>query len=83
LPPAVTKPKGYENWRTVSEIAKYVGVSTRTVERWWKEEKLPEPFRFGNQGTKLWSPEQCAALLVQQIGRLPSSRASERRITRR
>lgn len=78
----VKKPEGYENFRSVSELAEYVGVSTRTMERWYKEGVLPEPERVGGLGMKLWSPDSSAAVLNYRIGRLPSSVESERRITK-
>lgn len=83
MPSAVTKPEGYESHRTVSEVAQFLGLSTRTIERHWREGRIPEPaHRFGNMGTKLWSPEQCNEMLVMRLGRLPSARAAKRRITR-
>lgn len=80
MPAKVKKPEGREQWRTVSEVAEYVGTSTRTIERWWKEGKLPEPERFGDAGTKIWSPQQCSEILGYRILRLPSTRAAKRRI---
>lgn len=82
MPPTVKKPEGKQSWRTVSELAKFLGLSTRTIERQWTEGRLPEPFRT-DEGVKLWSPEQCEALLTARLGRLPEARRAERRITPR
>lgn len=82
MSPKVKKPEGRESWRTVAEVAHFVGTSTRTVERWWREGRLPEPERFGKQETKIWSPEQCAKILEYRMLRLPSTRAARRRITK-
>jgi predicted DNA-binding transcriptional regulator AlpA len=78
----VKKPEGYEKFRTVAELAQYVGVSTRTMERWHKDGVLPRPERVGPMGMKLWSPDQASAVLERRIARLPSTERSERRITR-
>lgn len=74
------KPEGYETWRSVSELAKYVGVSVRTIERWWNEGKLPKP-HFCEDGMKLWSPTASAKVVAMRLDNLPSEVARQRRIT--
>lgn len=48
--------KGY---RTVSQLAAYLGVSTRTVERWYSTGKIPKPALVDDRRWKFWSDEQC------------------------
>lgn len=74
------KPQGYETFRSVSEIAKYVGVSARTVERWYEAEVIPPPAHRTEAGIKLWSPEQCQRILDWRISQLPSEKRRQRRI---
>lgn len=57
------KPKGCESYRTVSELAEYVGVSARTVERWHRNGKIPNPAVVTEAGWKLWSGDQASKIL--------------------
>lgn len=61
------KPQALRNHRTVSELAEYVGVSARTVERWAANGDIPEPAAVTEQGWKLWSPQQASNILDEQI----------------
>lgn len=63
------KPVDLRDHRTVAELAEYVGVSTRTVERWASNGTIPEPAAVSDQGWKLWSPEQCGEILHSEIER--------------
>lgn len=77
----ILKPEGFERHRTISELAKFCGKSTRTMERYYARGELPEPHRT-EAGMKLWSPEACAQVLQSVISKLPSEKAKKRRITR-
>lgn len=57
------KPEGLENHSTVHELAVMLGVSDRTIERWAKSGRLPEPAHTTDKGWKLWSPSQARAAL--------------------
>lgn len=81
MPPPM-KPEGYENHLTVSEMAKFLGLSERTIEHWYAKGKLPKPAKLGERGTKLWSPDQRNEALNVRIRSLPSVRAAKRRITK-
>lgn len=47
---------------TVHTLAQFVGVSDRTIERWYKKGKLPRPATLPN-GTKVWSAAQAREVL--------------------
>lgn len=79
--PSAVKPEGLESYRSVSELAAYTNVSSRTIERWWKEGHIPETLKT-NDGMKLWSPDAAQKVLEYRMLRLPSTRFSRRRITR-
>jgi DNA-binding transcriptional MerR regulator len=72
------KPEAFKNFRTVSELADFLGVSERTIEKWYRGEGLPIPQRLAD-GTKVWSPQQCQAILRAYKTELSKK---ERRITR-
>lgn len=48
--------------RTVGQLAKYLGVSARTVERWHAAGKIPKPVQVDERGWKFWSHEQCVEI---------------------
>lgn len=52
------KPPGYEKHYTVHDLASFLGVSDRTVERWHSKGKIPQPDHVTGTGWKLWSTEQ-------------------------
>lgn len=81
MSPSVAKPEGYESYRTVSELGKFVGVSTRTVERWYAEGDIEPPAHRTDSGVKLWDPTQAARILEQRLARTSAQKAKERRIT--
>lgn len=54
---------GYHHNRyTVAKLARFVGVTPRTIERWYVLGKLPEP-EYLPSGTKQWTPAQARAVL--------------------
>jgi excisionase family DNA binding protein len=57
------KPEGCEGYRTVAELAEYVGFNVRTIERWAAAGRIPAPERTSRQGWKLWSPTQAIEVL--------------------
>lgn len=79
---AAVKPEEYKSYRTVSELAEYVGVTPRTIARWFAEGVIPtDVVRYGPTGTKLWSTDQASKVLEYRMIRLPSARFARRRIT--
>lgn len=68
------------DYYTVSRLAEFVGVSERTIERWYAGGILPEPELRAEHGTKLWSPEQAREVLARRIRNSPGERARRRRI---
>lgn len=78
--PSAVKPERYKNFRSVSELAQFVGVTSRTVERWFADADIPEPEYVTRDGMKLWSPDQCTAILEFRMRKLPSRQKAERRI---
>ncbi len=79
--PSSKKPYEFHGYRTVSELAAYVGVSARTVERWWVNGEIPEPVRT-EAGMKLWGPTQCRMILDRQWHKTKAAKKAERRIIR-
>jgi DNA-binding transcriptional MerR regulator len=57
------KPEGFRNHWTVAELARFLGVSDRTIERWYKSETIPAPAHVTEAGWKLWSPAQATEIL--------------------
>lgn len=53
----------FEDHMTIREIARYLNVNERTVERWRDSGKIPPPAQITEAGWKLWSPEQVAGML--------------------
>lgn len=60
------KPEGFKSYRTLVELAEFLGVSPRTTQRWYAAGLLPEP-DFTEGGLKLWSPDQAAEALNKRI----------------
>jgi DNA-binding transcriptional MerR regulator len=79
--PSAVKPDRYRNHRSVAELAQYVGVTARTVERWAADALIPECEHRTKDGMKLWSQEQCAEILEFRLRKLPSRQREARRIT--
>lgn len=77
---SAAKPEGKENWRSVSELAAYCGVTSRTIDRWLREGHITETMKTDN-GMRLWSPTDAAKALEYRMLRLPSARLARRRIT--
>lgn len=75
------KPEGCESFRSVSELARFVGVTSRTIERWYASEVIPTPAQVTDTGMKLWSPEQAQTVLDFRMSKLPTERMRRRRIT--
>lgn len=75
----VNKPEGYERFRSVSELAEYVGVTPRTIERWWTAGKLPVP-SYMDERLKLWSPSECTEILRIAQANLPSTKSERNRL---
>jgi hypothetical protein len=81
--PSAVKPEGYEGHYSVADLAKYVGVTPRTIERWYVSQKIPAPAATTVPGgMKLWSPAQARKVLEDRMVRLPSARRAARRITK-
>lgn len=55
--------EGHNSHRTVAELAEFLGVSPRTIERWHKDRKIPDPDVVTAAGWKLWSKEQASEIL--------------------
>lgn len=52
---------------TTASLAKFVGVSERTIERWWKAGKLPQPEMIRrSDGTKFWNAAQARKVLEER-----------------
>ena len=69
--------KGY---RTVAELAKFLGVSDRTIERWYAAGKIPKPAHIDERGWKFWSHEQSREILEWHLNRKKTDkRTSPRR----
>lgn len=80
MPSLVKKPEGYEHYRTTGELALYLGVTRKTILRWSADKHIHASMTMQN-GTRLFSPEDCQkALEYRRIG-LSSERARQRRIT--
>jgi len=79
LPNKNPVPPGYS---TVIGIAKMVGVTTRTIERWYTQGIIPEPElrtqlgADGRPGWKMWSPEQNKLILAIAQERKKDGRAN-------
>ncbi len=76
----VTKPEGFEHYRTSAELAKFLGIAKRTVLRWHTDEKIRCSVNLPN-GTRLYGPGDCQAAMEYKLSLTPSARASSRRIT--
>jgi excisionase family DNA binding protein len=60
--------------RTVAELAQYLGVTSRTVERWYAAEKIPAPAYVDERGWKFWNVEQCKEILEWWMERKKTDR---------
>ena len=58
--PVVPIKKGH---RTVAELAAFLGVTPRTIERWYADGKIPKPAHVDGRGWKFWSASQCREIL--------------------
>lgn len=54
---------------TVGQLAAFLGVSERTVERWWAAGKLPTPERHGK--VKTWTTAQARIIERDLVRRAP------------
>lgn len=63
------KPPGYERHHTVHDLAVFLGVSDRTVERWHSGAKIPWPDHVTGTGWKLWSPSQVTEIFHSDLVR--------------
>lgn len=50
---------------TLAELARFLGRDWKTLERWLKKGKLPEPVMRTSYGWRLWSPQQVTEILRQ------------------
>jgi predicted site-specific integrase-resolvase len=57
------KPEGFGKYATVAELARFLGVSDRTIERWYTSGEIPAPAHVTEAGWKLWSPAQRTEIL--------------------
>jgi len=79
LPNKNPVPPGYS---TTLALAKMVGVTTRTIERWYVQGVIPEPAKRtpngadGRPGWKMWSPEQNRLILAIAQERKKDGRAN-------
>jgi len=48
---------------TLSELARHVGVSQRTMQRWLSQGKIPKAAKIASNGYQLWTPEQARQVL--------------------
>lgn len=65
---------------TVATLARFVGVSPRTIERWSAAGRLPKPQLRQRDGAKLWTPEQARTVLNERIRKSPREIRRRRRI---
>lgn len=59
----VGKPDGFRNHLTIAELSRFLGVSDRTIERWYAKGVIPPPALVTEAGWKLWSPAQATVML--------------------
>lgn len=64
------KDPGQEKYMLASEIAAYLGVTSRTVRNWMHDPTFPKPER-NSKGYKVWSPEQARRCLKWRMKRVP------------
>ncbi len=63
---------------TLGEVAEIFGVDKRTIQRWVKERRFPQPFRpAGINGKPFWRPSDIA--LFVEAGSIHSYRREKRR----
>lgn len=53
----------HSQYHTTGELAAFLGVTERTVKRWQKDGKIPEPAKRTESGWALYSHEQVTAML--------------------
>lgn len=70
-----------EGFRTIAELAQYVGVSKRTIQNWIATLKVPDASVVYGNGLKLWSPTDAHKVLIHRQKTLTSTRVAKRRIT--
>lgn len=73
------KPEGFKDHHTVSEMASFLGVSGRTVERWYVAGTIPAPAKVTDDGWKLWSPAQVTEILRRELHRRKSDGRTRKR----
>ena len=65
-------PAELEGHMTLRELAKFLGRDWKTLERWLKKGKLPQPVAVTDHGWRMWSPEQVTEILAK-VSRKPSA----------
>lgn len=73
------KPKGFHNYRTVPEMARFIGVSSRTIKRRYAAGNMPACYVMDN-GTKLWCPKCADEHMKRQHEKTPQGRKEKRRL---
>ena len=61
------KPPEFQNYFTAGELAEHIGKTERTVRRWYKSGRLPEPAVKTPHGWKLWSPAQVREIIDREV----------------
>ena len=59
----IEKGPGLEKHMLPSELAAYLGTTTRTVRRWMHNPTFPKPSTRNDKGFKLWSPDEAKEAL--------------------
>lgn len=75
------KPEGYENFRTLPELAGYVSVTERTIYLWLRAGKIPKATYVDGMKVQFWSLEDSQKVLNYRISRTASATTAKRRIT--
>lgn len=63
---AYGKPDGKANWKTLGEMAEFLGVHRQTVTRMVRRGLIPAPEYENERGWKLWSPDAQTAALARR-----------------
>jgi predicted DNA-binding transcriptional regulator AlpA len=59
-----------EKLLSLDDLAEFLGVTRRTVDRWWRAGKLPRPLRLGHAGKVVirFRPIDIASFLAKEAG---------------
>lgn len=67
--PRPRKEPGFERYMFPSELAAYLGTTTRTIRRWMNDPTFPKPTTRTEHGHKMWSPEEARKCLRWRLNR--------------